>query len=150
MVMCADGIERPKQENTFWKVAREMKIYEKLKATGKNLCLQGELIGEGVQKNPYKIKGHTVKFYNAFDIDAQARLQLDEFMSLIESLGFETVPILGIEFSLPETIDELLQQAEGKSILNPTTEREGIVVRSIDTKISFKAISNRFLLKNEE
>jgi ATP-dependent RNA circularization protein (DNA/RNA ligase family) len=150
MVMCEDGIERPKQENTFWKVAREMGIKEKLLATGRNLCVQGELIGEGIQKNPYKIKGHTVRFYNAFDIDTQERLHLHEFMKLIESLGFETVPILGIEFMLPDTVEELLKQAEGKSVLNPNTEREGVVIRSMDTKISFKAISNKFLLKNEE
>jgi RNA ligase (TIGR02306 family) len=149
MVMCADGIERPKQENTFWKVAREMGIKEKLLSTGRNICIQGELIGEGVQKNPYKIKGHTVRFYNAFDIDKQERVGLPEFMEIIGSLGFETVPIMEA-YLLPHSVDELLKQAEGKSVLNPNTEREGLVIRSYDTKISFKAISNKFLLKNEE
>ncbi len=150
MVMCADGIERPKQENTFWKVAREMNIKEKLLSTGRNLCIQGELIGEGIQKNPYKIKGHTVRFYNVFDIDKQERLPLHEFINIIKGIGFETVPILGIEFTLPDTIEELLKQAEGKSVLNASTEREGIVIRSIDTTVSFKAISNKFLLKGGE
>lgn len=150
MVMCEDGVERPKQENTFWKVAKEMKIKEMLTALDKNICIQGELIGEGIQKNPYKIKGHTVKFYNAFLIDKQERLNLKDFMDLIEILGYETVPILAIEFPLPETVEELLLQAEGKSVLNPNTEREGVVIRSMDTSISFKAISNKFLLKNEE
>lgn len=149
-VMCEDGVERPKQENTFWKVAREMDIKNKLLATGLNLCIQGELIGEGIQKNPYKIKGHTVRFYNAFDIDKQERLNLRDFMAIMTLMGFETVPILGIEFLLPDTIEELLQQAEGKSVLNPNTEREGVVIRSMDTTISFKAISNKFLLKNQE
>jgi RNA ligase (TIGR02306 family) len=149
-VMCDDGIERPKQENTFWKVAREMDIKNKLAATGLNLCIQGELIGEGIQKNPYKLKGHTVKFYNAFDIDKQERLNLRDFISIMTLLGFETVPVLGIEFVLPETVEELLQQAEGKSVLNANTEREGIVIRSMDTSISFKAISNKFLLKNQD
>ena len=150
MVMCDDGIERPKQENTFWKVAREMGIKEKLLSTGRNICLQGELIGEGIQKNRYKIKGHTVRFYNAFDIDKQERVGLPEFLQIIKSLGFETVPISGIEFMLPDTVEELLKQAEGKSVLNPNAEREGVVIRSMDTTISFKAISNKFLLENEE
>jgi RNA ligase (TIGR02306 family) len=149
MVMCDDGIERPKQENTFWKVAREMGIKEKLLSTGRNICLQGELIGEGVQKNPYKLKGHTVRFYNAFDIDKQERLNFYAFGKLIAELGFESVPIIEA-YVLPHTVDELLKQAEGKSVLNPNTEREGLVIRSYDTKISFKAISNKFLLKNEE
>jgi hypothetical protein len=147
--MCDDGIERPKRENTFWKVAREMGIKKKLLATGRNLCIQGELIGEGIQKNPYKIKGHTVLFYNAFDIDNQERLNLRDFISLMKDLEFETVPILELEFLLPDTIEELLREAEGKSVLNPNAEREGLVIRSMDTTISFKVISNRFLLKNE-
>jgi tRNA-binding EMAP/Myf-like protein len=46
MVMCDDGVERPKQENTFWKVARQLDLKTKLGAVGYNICLQGELIGE--------------------------------------------------------------------------------------------------------
>jgi RNA ligase (TIGR02306 family) len=149
-IMCDDGIERPKQENTFWKVAREMDIKKKLLSTHRNICVQGELIGEGIQKNPYKIKGHTVRFYNAFDIDKQERLSIREFLHLMETLGFETVPILSYEFQLPETIEELLKSAEAKSILNSNTDREGIVIRSWDMSISFKAISNKFLMKNED
>jgi len=147
MIMCEDEVERPKQENTFWKVVREMDIKNKLLSLDRNICVQGELIGEGIQGNPYKIKGHTVRFYNAFDIDKQERLGFHDFVVLIESLGFETVPILEREFLLPETIEDLLKQAEGKSVLNINTEREGLVIRSYDTKISFKAISNLFLLK---
>lgn len=149
-VMCDDGVERPKQENTFWKVAREMDIKKKLLATGLNLCIQGELIGEGIQKNPYKLKGHTVRFYNAFDIDKQERLSLRDFLAIMEVMGFETVPVLSYTYQLPDTVEELLAQAEAKSVLNANTEREGLVIRSMDTKISFKAISNKFLLKNEE
>jgi len=148
--MCEDGVERPKQENTFWKVAREMDIKKKLLSTHRNICVQGELIGEGIQKNPYKIKGHTVRFYNAFDIDKQERLSVREFLDLMETLGFETVPILSYDFQLPETIEELLKSAEAKSILNSNAEREGIVIRSWDMSISFKAISNKFLMKNED
>ena len=146
-VMCGDGIERPKKDNTFWKVARKMDIKKKLLATGLNLCIQGELIGEGIQGNPYKIKGHTIRFYNAFDIDKQERLNLRDFIGIMSIMRFEIVPILSYDFALPETVDELLKQAEGKSALNADTEREGVVIRSMDTMISFKAISNKFLLK---
>ncbi|MCS7470049.1 hypothetical protein NZK35_25675 [Stieleria sp. ICT_E10.1] len=50
---------------------------------------------------------------------------------------------------MPETIDEILAIAEGKSTLNPKTEREGLVWGhgSGDDRISFKTISNRFLAK---
>lgn len=148
-VMCADGIERPKQENTFWKVAHEMDLATKLGAVGYNVCLQGELIGEGIQGNPYKIKGHTVKFFNAFNIDTQEYLGLRDLVALTTLLGLDTVPILEVPFMLPETVDDMLTYAEGKSALNQNTEREGVVVRSMDRTISFKAISNKFLLSEK-
>jgi RNA ligase (TIGR02306 family) len=137
------------QENTFWKVARNMNIEEKLKSVGKNICIQGELIGEGIQGNPYKMKGQTVKFFNAFDIDEYRRLTLDEFISLMEKLSLETAPILEKNVSLPETIDELLLMSEGSSSLNSNTEREGLVIRSHNMSISFKVISNKFLLNEK-
>jgi RNA ligase (TIGR02306 family) len=150
-IMCEDGIERPKKENTFWKVARELNLKEKLEANGKNISLQGELIGEGIQGNPYKIKGQTVKFFTGYDIDNQKRINFVNLVVLLQSMGLEYVPVLNQEygFVLPETVEDMLKYAEGKSVLNPNTEREGVVVRSMDGTISFKAISNKFLLKND-
>jgi hypothetical protein len=135
--------------NTFWKVAREMNIEEKLSSLGKNVCLQGELIGEGIQGNPYKIKGQMVKFFNAFDIDNGVRYTMPKFVDLMENCGFDYVPFLEMDFLLPNSVEGMLKYAEGSSVLNRNTEREGVVVRSYDTKISFKAISNKFLLNEK-
>ena len=151
MIMCEDGIERPRQQNTFWKVAQEMKIKESLekacKELNRNLSIQGELIGEGIQGNPYKIKGQTLRLYNVFDIDNQEYFGLPMFLSTAEHiLNIPTVPILATDFVLPETIDELIKYADGKSVLNNKTDREGVVIRTLDRKFSFKAISNIFLL----
>ena len=41
----------------------------------------------------------------------------------------------------------MLKWADGPSQLNPNFPREGVVVRSLDGSVSFKAISNQFLLK---
>jgi hypothetical protein len=120
-----------------------------MKSLGKNISLQGELIGEGIQGNPYKLKGQTIRFFTGYDIDKQERLNLRDFIVILELLGLQSVPILSIEFFLPDSVEQLLQQAEGKSVLNPDTEREGVVVRSMDSSISFKAISNKFLLNHE-
>jgi len=155
MEMCGDGIERPRQENTFWKVVREMKIREKLEKAcqelGRNLCIQGEIYGSGIQGNPYNIKGQTLRLYNIFDIDSQEYFGLPMFLATAEiDLEIPTVPVLEMHFELPETIEDLLAYAESKSVLNKDTEREGVVIRSLDRKISFKAISNKFLLGSKE
>lgn len=148
--VCSRNLELLETEgNTFWKVARELDLENKLKEYGVNLSVQGELIGEGIQGNPYKIKGQTVRFFNLFDIDLQVYHSLSVFKETMKVLGLETVPVLDTHFHLPETIDELLLMADSKSELNPNFDREGIVIRSLDRKISFKVISNRFLLKND-
>lgn len=150
LIMCEDGKERMTQENSFWKVAREMDLENKLKSLKKNIALQGELVGEGIQKNPYKLKGQTVYFYNAFDIDSYEYLGYQDFVNLIESMGLKTVPVLNVGISLPDTVEELLARADGVTAMGSGVQREGIVLRSLDRKISFKVISNKFLLKNED
>jgi RNA ligase (TIGR02306 family) len=149
--VCSRNLELLETEgNTFWKVARELDLENKMREYGMNISFQGELIGEGVQGNPYKIKGQTVRFFNLFDIDLQEYHSLSVFKKTMEKLGLETVPVLNTHFHLPDTIDELLLMADGKSELNPNFDREGIVIRSLDRKISFKVISNKFLLKHEK
>jgi RNA ligase (TIGR02306 family) len=151
-VVCEDGIERPKKENTFWKVAKELFIQEKLGTLNENYSIQGELIGEGIQGNPYKIKGHTLRIFNVFNIDTQEYLGLDEMVEFLKQINvderpLELVPVLDRDYKLPDTIEEILSQADGKSLLHKDTDREGIVIRNHDKSISFKAISNTFLLK---
>lgn len=148
--VCSRNLELLETEgNTFWKVARELDLENKLKSLGKNIALQGELIGEGIQGNPYKIKGQTVRFYTGFNIDKHERIGLPEFVSLLSGMELHSVPILSDNFLLPETIEGMLTYADSKSVLNPETNREGVVVRSLDGTISFKAISNKFLLEEK-
>jgi RNA ligase (TIGR02306 family) len=150
MVMCEDGIERPKKENTFWKVAKELDLQNKMANVGINFALQGELIGEGIQGNPYKIKGHTIKFFSLYDIDSQEYHSFENLKRIVEDeMELETVPVLDDDFKLPDTIEELLTYADAKSVLNPEFDREGVVIRSYDKSISFKVISNIYLLNEK-
>lgn len=136
-------------ENTLWRVARKDKIEEKLAAVGRNIALQGEMIGEGIQKNMYGLSGQSVRFFNVFDINAYQYLPLDEFQSFITGMELQAVPILDTAFTLPVSAEELLASADGISALSPQgkqVEREGLVIRSTNRKVSFKVISNKFLL----
>lgn len=148
--VCSRNLELLETEgNTFWKVARELDLENKLRNYGLNIAIQGELIGEGIQGNPYKIKGQTVRFFNLFNIDLQEYHSLLVFKQTMDVLGLETVPVLDINFQLPDNIEKILEYADGKSSLNPNFDREGVVVRSLDRIISFKAISNKFLLNEK-
>jgi RNA ligase (TIGR02306 family) len=148
--VCSRNLELLETEgNTFWKVARELKLEEWLGTLENNICLQGELIGEGIQGNPYKIKGQTVRFFNGFNIDTQENIPFLEFVELVQKMKLQTVPILDYDFTLPSTVGDMLEYADHKSELNSNFDREGVVVRSYDRTISFKSISNKFLLNEK-
>jgi RNA ligase (TIGR02306 family) len=144
------------EDNTFWQVARSLDLENKLKSLGKNICFQGEMIGSGIQGNHYKMKEQTVFFYNIYPIDEMEYMGFYDFRQTLMDLELLSVPVLSIPFQFPAdkdgqfSVSALLKEAEGKSILNPVVEREGLVIRSMDRTISFKSISNVFLLKNSD
>jgi len=135
--------------NTFWKVSRELDLENKLKKLGDNLSLQGELIGEGIQGNPYKIKGQTVRFFNMYDIELGEYFSISKMLINLDIMNLNSVPVLYMNFKLPSTVQDLLDFADSKSELNKDFDREGIVIRTHDKKISFKVISNKFLLNEK-
>ena len=139
---------------SMWKFAKQNYLEEKMGELGRNLALQGEIIGEGIQKNKYKLKGQTVKFFRVFDIDKYEYLSYEEMVDIIENkFKLQTVPIIDWNYILPSSIDEILEYAENKSTLNPQSEREGIVFVKHELKnqgrLSFKAVSNKFLIENK-
>jgi len=150
--VCSRNLELIEDDtNSIWKVARELKIEEKLRGCGiPGIMIQGEIIGEGIQKNSYKIKGQTVKFFTAYNIGNRSRYKFNRFEEIIRDLGLETVPILSQNIKLPDNIEDLVKSADGKSILNKNTNREGLVYRSLDGEISFKCIGNEFLIKETD
>jgi len=148
---CSRNLDLELNEDiAIWKMARELKLEESLRSMGKNLAVQGELIGEGIQGNPYKLKDKQFRAFKIFDIDTQIYYGLPMFLATSEhALKIDTVPILNMGMQLPDTIDEILENANGKSVLNDKSNREGSVFNSLDGTLSFKVISNYFLLKDE-
>ena len=148
--VCSRNLDLIETEgNTFWKVARELDLENKLKKLGDNLSLQGELIGEGIQGNPYKIKGQTVRFFNMYDIELGEYFSVSKMLINLDIMNLNSVPILDVNFKLPSTVQDLLDFADSKSELNKDFDREGVVIRTHDKKISFKVISNKFLLNEK-
>lgn len=137
------------EDNSFWKVARELNIEEKLKQLNGNYAFQGELIGEGVQKNKYGLKGQTVRFFNIFDIDKFEYFSYDNMVKTYNELELQTVPIVDDNYILVNDIDTLVNLSIDKSKL-ASIQREGIVIRLKELQnsnlISFKSINPKFLL----
>lgn len=149
--VCSRNIHLVKPDNSvYWKIVKQegiegkmMKVYKDIK---KDLILQGEIIGAGIQENKYKLQGI---HFHAFNVKIDnTRVSNEKMHEFCRGLGINTVTILDDAFTLPETMEELITYATDKSVLNSDELREGVVLRNADKNISFKVISPEFLLKH--
>lgn len=156
--VCSRNIELVEDyNNTLWKIAKENEIEYVLRKEGKNIALQGEVIGEGIQCNHEKIKGQKFYLFDIWDIDNQKYLHpyqrgmLWAKMRIQVLVDFNSIEsIQGLRYiSLNEfkSIDDILDFANGESLYAKT--REGVVFKSMESDLTFKVISNEYLLKQE-
>jgi RNA ligase (TIGR02306 family) len=140
------------ENNTYWEIAHK---YDLMNLIPEGYAVQGEIVGEGIQKNKLKIKGHELRIFYVWDIKNKKYVNSNvifELWGMPKMKDVPQVPLLNVNFTLNHTIDELLSMAEGKSKLCETTEREGIVfvLNNSGYKVSFKAISNKFLANEKD
>lgn len=125
----------------------------KSKLDSRQLAIQGELCGSGLNGNQYGINGYKFYAFDVFDINTGKYLKPEESLGVCTSLGFDHVPVLYFKTlhdgtDLDEWIKEKIAGADGISVLN-NSKREGLVYKDISSDFSFKVISNAWLLKNE-
>jgi len=161
--------------NTFWKVAREYNLEDALRYAGRQIVLQGELVGEGIQKNRLKLTGHHFFIYNIYLIDEARYMTPEERHSFIQGFSghagsatqtpvciVKSVPVVDSNFTLSEDSvpftevhKYLLDLATGPSAFG-AKYREGLVFKRHECYgttrevYSFKVISNEYLLKHSE
>jgi RNA ligase (TIGR02306 family) len=137
--------------NSLWHVARREQLIEKIRSTGRNLALQGEIIGEGIQGNRYNVRGQEFHLFDIYDIDHGDYMTPFERRTFCDTHGIKYCPLIAVGMVIGEFVQGLLTMAEGKSMLNDKAEREGLVFKcNTFGGPSFKAISNKFLLKSGE
>lgn len=148
--VCSRNLDLEETEgNTYWKMARLYNIEAILRKMGRNIALQGEIIGEGIQGNPEGIKGQEFYLFDVWDIDACRYLSPTErHIILIESKRWiQSCPFIGnYNFELFD-LKDLLGFANGKSL--HAEKREGIACKSLDSDMRFKVVSNEYLLKEK-
>jgi RNA ligase (TIGR02306 family) len=139
--------------NLHWRIAHQLNLPEKMREVGRDFALQGELLGPKIQGNPYKLPEHQVRFFSLYWVDQQHYGNHHQLKEMCAYLGLKIVPVIHYGDILPRTLEEALRTAEGLSDMGDT-EREGLVYRPLQERadpalgrLSFKAISNRFLLQ---
>ena len=147
-------------ENIYWKISRKYNIQSYIEKINKNIAIQGEIIGPGIQKNKYDLKEQMLYLFSIFDYDNQKYLDWSKIQDISNYIGIPIVPIIFDNIFIHHyTIDELIKNADGKSKINKNVYREGLIYNCFNFKdkyinirnplgrILFKTISNKFLLK---
>ncbi len=145
--VCSRNLELKETDgNSYWGVARRMNLEEILKKTGRNLALQGELIGFRIQANIYQVNHTEFRMFKVYDIDQKKYFTIPEMYQFGAMYNIPVVPLIDSEYVLPTDIEAVLKYAEGPSLLNEKAGREGIVLfAATNPTAHFKVISNSFL-----
>lgn len=146
--VCSRNLElKEREENTYWKVARELNLEEKLRKYGKNIALQGELMGPGIQGNRECLTNHEFLLFDIWNIDDNKYMSERERSLLCEVLKIRQIDLIDYVYPFEKTLEELIEMSDRKSIFNDIAE--GIVYKSMDGTTSFKVINNKFLLREK-
>lgn len=142
--------------NLYWNVARAAHVEDRLPI---GYSIQGEIIGESIQGNPLRCKGHHLYVFNVYSIGDHRFLNFDEMIAFCDERSWMTVPVVNRRLELPSDVADIVAMADGKSLMSPSCDREGLVFRPIVetrenirggmSRLSFKSISNTYLLKEK-
>jgi RNA ligase (TIGR02306 family) len=166
-IVCSRNMMLKKSECVYWKIAEKYNLEEKMRAYKfrNNLdifALQGEIVGQKIQKNKYNLDKQDLfifdSYYNKEYISFYARNNYYGLWDICEKLNLQIVPVINKNFNLKEnTVDSLVNLSIGNSLLNKDKKREGLVIRTIVPKfdikfgkLSFKVINPEFLIKYGE
>ena len=159
--VCSRNLDLKETEgNAHWRMARKLKLEEILRSEDRNLCIQGEMVGPGIQANRLGLKEVELYLFNLFDIDSGKYLSYRELREFCLKHRLKIVPLTGhLDFSGYgiSTVSRLLEMASEQEYDNGTPA-EGVVWRPLHEtysevlkgRMSWKCISNRYLEKYKE
>ena len=127
--------------SVHYELIKKYKLDEILKP---NEIIKGEIVGEGIQKNPLKIQGKKLLIFEWESPNRDLPKELED------------LKVKEYDLSFPKTVEEAVAQVYGlKSLVNPNVQAEGIVwwnkehelFEELDFRPNFKAINSKYLLK---
>ena len=157
-ILCSRTLRLWADDNShYWKASKRYNLPETLKKMMLTyettlehdiqfIAIQGECVGPKVQGNPYGLKDIDLYVFNVVTPDG--RMKPIDTQNFCRFHGLQPVPMLNENYTLPDTVNEMLKCATGESVITPNVLREGLVLRSQDGKISFKAVSPEYLINH--
>lgn len=147
--VCSHNYEVDRKSGSWGTISEELRMEKLLKRirrkTGKELALQGEICGPGIQKNIYGFDSLHLFIYGGYEVSTGKRLSYSELYSLCSEYALEMVPFIR-RSRLLSSCDEMLKDAEGTSIYGASIPREGCVWRTEAGDVHFKCKSRPYKL----
>lgn len=156
--VCSRNLElKPDDATVYWKMFKRYDIENKLNKLGRNIAIQCESYGPGIQKNRMGASEVSIAVFDIYDIDKQLYMGFDEMVTICKELDLPVVDVVYQGDFKWNSIDELLNFADEQKYGNGSIA-EGVVIRPkaltysnyLKGRLSVKVISNKYLIKNEE
>lgn len=160
--VCSRNIELDLDDNNhFSQYVREHDLVNSVRMMNLlfngNYAVQGELIAPSIQENYEQVAKPEFYVYSVYDIDNGCYMLPSKAQHMVHCvLGLQYVPVLYTDKRLSdfgdvvnnplEVAQNIVAAAEGEG-MNLGVKREGLVFKSQSRNVSFKAISQSYLLK---
>lgn len=143
--VCSRRIHLKESEtNGFWRMARKYDIEKVLRTTfpDKDIAIQGEIVGPGIQKNKLGLKELELHLFNIFDIVGRYYLNYECIMEFCKTSNIPMVTLVTDGNTFGYTLEELVKLANEQKY--PTGgPAEGIVIRG-KTDVYSKVLGHRW------
>lgn len=158
--VCSRNLELKYDENNaFWKIAIKHDLENKIKQyfPNRNIALQGEVYGPGVQNNLLGATEISFAAFNLFDIDQQLYLGHFDLLNFTNIMNIPMVTVYDIGNNFNYTLESLQKIANELKYPNDNLA-EGIVIRpvteqfskTLNSRLSGKIVSENFELNNDK
>lgn len=150
-IACSRNLAYPTKvaSNVHWKVAEQYKIEDALRhwfeKTGHYMAIQGEVTGEGIQKNYYGLTGYEFHVFTVKDLTENRLLGYTEIVDFLKETSLPMVPVLSAGVPLRKSIPDIdtgIKLSEQYTHVHGKTGAklldEGIVIRGMENEFSFK------------
>ncbi|CAM9117848.1 unnamed protein product [Ectocarpus fasciculatus] len=136
----------------YYLIAAKLNIESRMRDLGRNIAVQGEIVGPKVNGNRLRLEEYQFRVFNVYCLDSHRYILWADVVDICAALGLDTVPVIfrGNASQLNLTVSAFLDLANDQRYAKNVVG-EGIVVKSDDDGIrtSFKVISNNYLLKHK-
>ena len=136
MVFSHNAYRSSTDPSNWQEISDKYKFEELLRSLKPNLAIQGEIVGISasggfIQGNIYGLRELKFYVYKITDTDTGIPFTYKELEAFCICHGLLMVPVLAKNVQLLDSVEVMLQDADGESVLKKGIKREGIIWRSM-------------------